>query len=61
MDTTGTKIPPSPYSYKIIDGNGKVIGTGSGTSWGYRLPKPKGPQPSSEPMYPSGPCKGCGS
>jgi hypothetical protein len=44
MDDTGTKILPSPYSYEIIDGNGNVIGSGSGTSSGYKLPKPKGPQ-----------------
>jgi hypothetical protein len=28
-------------AYKIIDGHGKVIGSGGGTSWGYKLPKPK--------------------
>ena len=44
MDDTGTKILPSPYTYKIIDGNGNVIGSGSGTSWGYKLAKPRGPQ-----------------
>jgi len=44
MDDTGTKILPSPYTYKIIDGHGKVIGSGSGTSWGFKLPKPRGPQ-----------------
>jgi len=45
MDDTGTRmILPSPFSYKIIDGNGNVIATGSGTSSGRKLPKPKGPQ-----------------
>ena len=44
MDDTGTKILLSPYTYKIIDGNGNVIGSGTGTSWGSKLAKPKGPQ-----------------
>jgi hypothetical protein len=45
MDDTGTRmLPPSPYTYEIIDGNGNVVGTGSGTSWGYKLAKPKGPE-----------------
>ena len=44
MDDTGTKILPSPFTYKIIDSYGKVILTGSGTSSGRKLPKPKGPQ-----------------
>ena len=44
MDDTDTKILPSPYTYKIIDGNGNVIGSGRGTSWGNKLPKPKGPR-----------------
>jgi hypothetical protein len=44
MDDTGTKILPSPYTYNIIDSNGNVIATGSGTSSGYKLPKPRGPQ-----------------
>lgn len=44
MDDSGTKILPSPFSYKIIDGYGNVIATGSGTSSGHKLPKPNGPQ-----------------
>jgi len=44
MDDTGTKILPSPFTYKIIDSYGNVIATGSGTSSGHKLPKPKEPQ-----------------
>ncbi len=44
LDTSGNNMLPSPFTYVIIAPDGTVIASGSGTSSGYKMPPPKGPQ-----------------
>lgn len=44
LDATGNKMLPSPYTYVILDANGHVIDSGTGTSSAVRVPSPKGPR-----------------
>jgi len=46
IDASGTYMPAGPFTYVILDPNGNVIDSGKGTSSGYKMPQPKGPQPS---------------
>jgi len=43
LDPTGTKMLPSPYTYVILDADGHVVDSGSGTSSALKVPSPKGP------------------
>jgi hypothetical protein len=45
IDASGTRMPSSPFTYKIIDANGIVLSSGRGQSTAIRMPSPRGPQP----------------
>jgi hypothetical protein len=44
LDASGTRMPSGPFTYKIIDANGKVIDSGTGRSTAVKMPAPQGPQ-----------------
>jgi hypothetical protein len=43
IDESGTHMPHGPFTYQIIDANGKVIDSGSGKSTAVKMPPPQGP------------------
>jgi hypothetical protein len=45
LDASGNNMLPSPFTYEIIAPDGTVIDSGSGSSYGSKMPPPKGPQP----------------
>ena len=49
LNPAGTLMYPAPFTYEIIDANGNVIDSGSGTSDGFKLPPPQGPQQTASP------------
>ena len=49
VNASGTLMSPAPFTYQIIDANGNIIASGSGTSSGFKLPPPQGPQQSPMP------------